>query len=56
MRVIECNECGDVHSATNDEHLAECYIEHMADEHGEDVAEEAATEAIAEGAYDAGDS
>ena len=55
MRVIECNECGEVLSAANDEELTEAYMEHMADEHGEEPLEETAAEVIAEGAYDAGD-
>ena len=56
MRVIECNRCGALLTAADDDELVPVYVDHMSDEHDEDVESEDAHDAVAERAYDAGDS
>jgi predicted small metal-binding protein len=54
MRVIECDECGETLSASNDEELAERLAEHLREEHG--MADADAAALVDREAYDAMDS
>ncbi|HEY2635974.1 MAG TPA: DUF1059 domain-containing protein [Solirubrobacteraceae bacterium] len=57
MRVLECDTCGAVVSAPDDEELAGRLREHAEAEHPDAVpGEEAARQAVSSGAYDAQDS
>jgi predicted small metal-binding protein len=57
MRVIECNACGHVIAAANDEELVRRLREHMAAEHPDAVlADAAARELVTSDAYEATDS
>ena len=57
MRVIECNFCGEVLSAANDEDLAGVVARHMEAQHSEaGVDEGQVRDMVAGGAYDATDS
>ena len=56
MRVIECNTCGDLLAAANDDELATCVARHMSKEHGQECSSEEAGQAVASRAYDASDS
>jgi hypothetical protein len=57
VRVIECNACGEVLSATGDEELVHRLREHLAREHPDAVLDEAAArELVAREAYEATDS
>ena len=57
MRVIECNFCGELLSAANDDGLAGVVRRHMEAQHSEaDFDEGQVREMVASGAYDATDS
>jgi predicted small metal-binding protein len=57
MRVVECNICGDVLAAANDEELLDRLRGHMELEHaGEPFDEQRARDQLAIEAYTAGDS
>ena len=57
MRVIECNFCGEVLSAANDEDLTGVVGGHMDEQHSDaDVDEGQIREMVSGGAYDATDS
>jgi predicted small metal-binding protein len=57
VRVIECNYCGDLVAAANDDELTASLREHMRREHpAEELDDGPARELVAEQAYDASDS
>jgi predicted small metal-binding protein len=57
MRVIECNFCGEVVSAANDEDLAQAVRRHMDDQHAEAaIDEQQARDMVERSAYSATDS
>lgn len=58
MRVIECNECGGVVSAANDNELKVTLLRHMQEQHASEVEFDAdeAERLVEAGAYDASDS
>ena len=56
MRVIECNECGDMVSAATDEELVARLSEHLASEHDERPDVDEVADLVHEQAYDATDS
>ena len=57
MRVIECNFCGEVVSAANDEDLAHAVRRHMDDQHAEAaIDEQRARDMVERSAYSATDS
>lgn len=57
MRVIECNFCGEVVSAANDEELAQEVRRHMDDQHADaPVDEQRARDMVERSAYTATDS
>ncbi len=57
MRVIECNFCGEVLSAANDEDLNGVVRRHMDEQHADaDVDEGQIREMVGRGAYSATDS
>ena len=56
MRVIECNLCGQVLQADNDEELVEIVVGHITSEHpGAGMREEQAREMVERDAYSATD-
>ena len=55
MRVIECDNCGALLSAADDEELTPVLINHMADEHDEELDHGDAVERVETDAYDAED-
>lgn len=56
MRVIECNLCGQVLQAADDEELIEATAGHMADQHADaGIDEEAVRGMVERDAYDATD-
>lgn len=57
MRVIECNACGEVLAAANDEELVRRLREHMASRHPDAALDEAAAQQLVDyEAYEATDS
>ena len=57
MRVIECNFCGEVLSAANDDDLTQAVRRHMDDQHADaPVDEQQAREMVDRDAYSATDS
>jgi predicted small metal-binding protein len=57
MRVIECNFCGEIVSAANDEDLVAALGRHVESQHTEaDMDEGQLRDMVANGAYDATDS
>jgi predicted small metal-binding protein len=57
MRVIECNFCGEVVSAANDDDLVGALARHVESQHTEaDMDEGQLRDMVANGAYDATDS
>ena len=57
MRVIECNFCGEVLSAANDDDLAQVVRRHMDDQHADAaIDEQKAREMVGRSAYSATDS
>jgi predicted small metal-binding protein len=57
MRVIECNFCGEVVSAANDDDLAREVRRHMQDQHADaGIDEQQAREMVERSAYSATDS
>jgi len=55
MRVIECNTCGALLSAADDEELVPIYVNHMADEHDEEIEHGDAVDVVETEAYDGTD-
>ncbi len=55
MRVIECDNCGALLSAADDEELTPVLVNHMADEHDEELDHGDAVERVETDAYDAED-
>jgi predicted small metal-binding protein len=56
MRVIECDTCGEMISAADDDELAGRLKDHMESEHDEEVSEDDAHQTVDKDAYDAMDS
>ena len=56
MRTIECNECGEPHTAASDEELTRGLTAHLRDEHDVEITEEEVAEIVAAEAYEATDS
>lgn len=57
MRVIECNFCGEVLSAANDDELAEVLRRHLDDQHADAaIDEQRARDTVERNAYSATDS
>ena len=56
MRVIECDNCGALLGAADDEELVPVLINHMADEHDEELDQGDAVDRVETEAYDADDS
>lgn len=54
MRVIECDECGETISASNDAELVDLLEQHHSDDH-EELDRGDLEELVADGAYDATD-